>query len=37
MNSKWQIHRVGLLDFWYYDEEEFYNEFGIHFDDLGND
>lgn len=24
MNSKWQIHRVGLLDFWYYDEEEFY-------------
>lgn len=24
MNSKWQIHRVGLVDFWYYDEEEFY-------------
>lgn len=24
MNSKWQIHRVGLLDFWYYDDEEFY-------------
>ena len=24
MNSKWQIYRVGLLDFWYYDEEEFY-------------
>lgn len=24
MNSKWQIHRVGLLDFWFYDEEEFY-------------
>lgn len=24
MNSKWQIHRVGLIDFWYYDEEEFY-------------
>ena len=23
MNSKWQIHRVGLVDFWYYDEEEF--------------
>lgn len=23
MNSKWQIHRVGLIDFWYYDEEEF--------------
>lgn len=24
MNSKWQINRVGLIDFWYYDEEEFY-------------
>lgn len=24
MNSKWQINRVGLVDFWYYDEEEFY-------------
>ena len=24
MNSKWRIHRVGLLDFWFYDEEEFY-------------
>ena len=24
MNSKWQAHRVGLIDFWYYDEEEFY-------------
>lgn len=23
MNSKWQINRVGLIDFWYYDEEEF--------------
>ncbi|MDO4285659.1 MAG: TIGR02680 family protein [Eubacteriales bacterium] len=23
MNSKWRIHRVGLVDFWYYDEEEF--------------
>jgi len=23
-NSKWNIHRVGLIDFWYYDEEEFY-------------
>lgn len=23
-NSKWQIYRVGLVDFWYYDEEEFY-------------
>ena len=24
INSKWQIYRVGLVDFWYYDEEEFY-------------
>lgn len=24
MNSSWQINRVGLVDFWYYDEEEFY-------------
>ncbi|NLK29291.1 MAG: TIGR02680 family protein [Clostridiales bacterium] len=24
MNSKWVINRIGLLDFWYYDEEEFY-------------
>ena len=23
MNSKWKISRVGLVDFWYYDEEEF--------------
>lgn len=23
MNSEWQIHRIGLLDFWYYDEQEF--------------
>ncbi len=23
MNSNWQIHKVGLIDFWYYDEEEF--------------
>lgn len=23
MNSNWQINRVGLVDFWYYDEEEF--------------
>ena len=23
MNSKWQISKVGLIDFWYYDEEEF--------------
>ncbi|MGI6225805.1 MAG: TIGR02680 family protein [Peptococcales bacterium] len=22
-NSKWQLHRAGLLNFWYYDEEEF--------------
>lgn len=24
MNSRWEIHRVGLINFWYYDEEEFY-------------
>ena len=24
LNSKWQIHRIGLIDFWYYDDEEFY-------------
>ncbi|MFA5536755.1 MAG: hypothetical protein WDA53_06270 [Bacillota bacterium] len=24
MNHKWQMHRAGLLNFWYYDEEEFY-------------
>ena len=24
MNSRWQINRIGLVDFWYYDEEEFY-------------
>lgn len=23
-NSKWQILKVGLVNFWYYDEEEFY-------------
>ena len=23
MNGNWQINRVGLIDFWYYDEEEF--------------
>ena len=23
MNSKWQLSRVGLINFWYYDEEEF--------------
>lgn len=23
MNSKWQLCRVGLVNFWYYDEEEF--------------
>ena len=22
--SKWMINRIGLIDFWYYDEEEFY-------------
>lgn len=24
VNSRWQINRIGLVDFWYYDEEEFY-------------
>ncbi|MEG0228557.1 MAG: TIGR02680 family protein, partial [Lachnospiraceae bacterium] len=24
MNSKWQMHKIGLIDFWYYDEEEFH-------------
>jgi len=24
MKSKWQMHRAGLINFWYYDEEEFY-------------
>ncbi len=24
MNSKWQLNRIGLVDFWYYDEEELY-------------
>lgn len=24
MNSEWQLNRIGLLDFWYYDEQEFY-------------
>lgn len=24
MNSNWMINRVGLIDFWYYDEEEFW-------------
>lgn len=24
MKSKWQAYRVGLIDFWYYDEEDFY-------------
>lgn len=28
MNSKWQINRVGLIDFWYYDEQEFYFQDG---------
>ena len=23
MNSEWQLNRIGLLDFWYYDEQEF--------------
>lgn len=28
MNSNWQIEKIGLLDFWYYDEEEFHFEDG---------
>ncbi|NMB12918.1 MAG: TIGR02680 family protein [Firmicutes bacterium] len=24
MKSKWRMHRAGLVNFWYYDEEEFY-------------
>jgi uncharacterized protein (TIGR02680 family) len=24
MNSRWQANRIGLLNFWYYDEQEFY-------------
>lgn len=23
MNSQWQLNRIGLLDFWYYDDQEF--------------
>jgi hypothetical protein len=23
-NSRWRANRIGLIDFWYYDEEEFY-------------
>lgn len=23
MNSEWQMNRIGLLDFWYYDDQEF--------------
>ena len=23
MNSRWQMNRIGLIDFWYYDEQEF--------------
>lgn len=23
MNSEWQLNRIGSLDFWYYDEQEF--------------
>lgn len=24
MNSQWKTNRIGLIDFWYYDDEEFY-------------
>ncbi len=27
-NSKWVIHRIGLIDFWYYDDEELFFENG---------
>lgn len=23
-NSRWKMNRIGLLDFWYYDDQEFY-------------
>jgi len=23
-NSKWKMHKIGLVDFWYYDEQEFH-------------
>jgi uncharacterized protein (TIGR02680 family) len=23
-NSRWKMHKIGLVDFWYYDEQEFY-------------
>lgn len=23
MNSRWEAHKIGLVDFWYYDEQEF--------------
>lgn len=28
MNSRWQMNRIGLVDFWYYDEEEFWFQDG---------
>ncbi|MGL6201331.1 MAG: TIGR02680 family protein [Lachnospiraceae bacterium] len=28
MNSNWQIYKIGLINFWYYDEEEFLFEEG---------
>ena len=24
MNSRWKMYKIGLVDFWYYDEQEFY-------------
>lgn len=24
MNSRWEAHKIGLVDFWYYDEQEFH-------------
>ncbi|MFR7529760.1 MAG: hypothetical protein ACLUU0_07205 [Anaerostipes hadrus] len=23
-NSRWKMNKIGLLDFWYYDDQEFY-------------
>ena len=23
MNSRWQANKIGLINFWYYDEQEF--------------
>ncbi|MBS4025141.1 MAG: hypothetical protein KGZ96_05640, partial [Clostridia bacterium] len=28
MGKKWQLNRAGILNFWYYDEEDFYFSHG---------